>query len=80
MEVIPSIHLLPLTPCSWSRGNLEPIPGCTGHKAEYTLDKVPVHRQAFLSSGIMERKNHTIKNRLPNVPSLRIPPAIGFTF
>ncbi|KAF4076546.1 hypothetical protein AMELA_G00216220, partial [Ameiurus melas] len=27
-------------------GNLEPIPGGIGHKAGYTMDRVPVHRRA----------------------------------
>ncbi|KAF4070999.1 hypothetical protein AMELA_G00279870 [Ameiurus melas] len=27
-------------------GKLEPIPGSIGHKAGYTLDRVPVHRRA----------------------------------
>ncbi|KAF4093546.1 hypothetical protein AMELA_G00003160 [Ameiurus melas] len=34
-------------------GNLEPIPGSIGHKAEYTLDRVPVHRRALFSSCIL---------------------------
>ncbi|XP_053477226.1 coiled-coil domain-containing protein 172-like [Ictalurus furcatus] len=38
----------PLTDSTCLRvtGNLEPIPGSIGHKAGYTLDRVPVHRRA----------------------------------
>ncbi|XP_053496898.1 venom phosphodiesterase-like [Ictalurus furcatus] len=37
----PSIHILFRV-----TGNLEPIPGGIGHKAGYTLDRVPIHRRA----------------------------------
>ncbi|KAF4071523.1 hypothetical protein AMELA_G00274300 [Ameiurus melas] len=48
MQFGPSIHPSSTAySCFRVAGNLEPNPGSIGHKAGYTLDRVPVHRRAM---------------------------------